>query len=106
MAEKWTNTSADPSSGAMKPYPLSALNDLTVPSAMYFSCRDDHSGCTCVHPWVFRDRQPAGKTWPCTRGARCTKFAGAGTHDEFRLQPPPIKHHAGHPASAHGATCG
>jgi hypothetical protein len=44
----------------------------------------------------YRDRQPAReeKTWPCTRGARCQKFAGAGTRNEFRLQPPPIKHHA------------
>ena len=34
-----------------------------------------------------------GRTWPCTRGARCQKFASAGTRNEFRLQPPPIKHH-------------
>src|ERR1700730_14845476 len=34
MAEKWTNTSAVPSSGAMKPKPLSALNHFTVPVAI------------------------------------------------------------------------
>lgn len=33
IAEKWTNTSAVPSSGAMKPKPLSALNHFTVPVA-------------------------------------------------------------------------
>ena len=48
-------------------------------------------------PPGYRDRQPAGKTWPCTRGVRCQKFAGAGTRNEFRLQPEPIKHHARHP---------
>src|SRR6266487_488650 len=47
---------------------------------------------------VARDRLPAGKTWPCTRGARCQKFAGASTRNEFLLQPLPIKHHACHPA--------
>src|SRR6185312_13523628 len=31
MAEKWTNASAPPSSGAMKPKPLASLNHLTVP---------------------------------------------------------------------------
>jgi hypothetical protein len=38
----------------------------------------------------YRDRQPAGKTWPCTRGARCQKSAGTSTRNEFRLQPAPI----------------
>ena len=51
----------------------------------------------------YRDRQPAGKTWPCTHGARCQKFAGAGTRNEFRLQPEPIKHHAWHQAGQPGA---
>src|SRR5579862_3391196 len=32
MAEKWTKTSGEPSSGVMKPYPLVELNHLTVPS--------------------------------------------------------------------------
>src|SRR3954452_8729464 len=34
MAEKCTKTSLPPSSGAMKPYPFSALDHLTVPEAM------------------------------------------------------------------------
>src|SRR5664279_1358026 len=34
IAEKCANTSAEPSSGAMKPKPLSPLNHLTVPVAM------------------------------------------------------------------------
>src|SRR5919106_733227 len=34
MAEKCANTSSLPSSGAMKPKPLSALNHLTVPVAI------------------------------------------------------------------------
>jgi len=38
MAEKCANTSALPSSGAMKPKPLSALNHLTVPVVVtYYS---------------------------------------------------------------------
>src|SRR5579872_1508897 len=34
MAEKCTNTSADPSSGVRNPYPFVALNHFTVPSAI------------------------------------------------------------------------
>src|SRR5690606_20483085 len=34
MAEKWTNTSSLPSSGAMKPKPLASLNHFTVPKLM------------------------------------------------------------------------
>src|SRR5690242_11831328 len=34
MAEKWAKTSLPPSSGVMKPKPLSALNHLTVPVAI------------------------------------------------------------------------
>src|SRR3982750_4281800 len=34
MAEKWTNTSFDPSSGVMNPKPLVPLNHFTTPSAM------------------------------------------------------------------------
>src|SRR5699024_3528377 len=37
MAEKWAKTSAEPSSGAMKPKPLSALNHFTVPVAIVAS---------------------------------------------------------------------
>jgi hypothetical protein len=52
-----------------------------------------------VHaPRVIATARVPGKTWPCTRGARGQKFASAGTRNEFRLQPPPIKHHAPHPA--------
>src|SRR5581483_9550518 len=36
MPEKWTKRSRPPSSGVMKPKPLSSLNHLTVPVAMYF----------------------------------------------------------------------
>src|SRR5947209_1580846 len=35
MPLKWTNRSRPPSSGVMKPKPLSSLNHLTVPVAMY-----------------------------------------------------------------------
>src|SRR5581483_9200545 len=35
MPEKWTKRSRPPSSGVMKPKPLSSLNHLTVPVAMY-----------------------------------------------------------------------
>jgi hypothetical protein len=73
------------------------LNHLTVPSDMYFSCETIVREARACAPG-YRDRQPAGKTWPCTCGVRCQKFAGAGTRNEFRLQPPPIKHHAWHPA--------
>jgi len=38
----------------------------------------------------YRDRQPAGKTRPCTRGARCQKFAGAGTRNEFDYNRHPL----------------
>ena len=48
-------------------------------------------------PRVIATASLPGKTWPCTRGARRQKFAGAGTRNEFRPQPPSIKHHAGHP---------
>ena len=34
MPEKWAKTSSEPSSGAMKPKPFSALNHFTVPVAM------------------------------------------------------------------------
>src|ERR1700754_5338625 len=34
IAEKWAKTSAPPSSGLMKPKPLSALNHFTVPVVM------------------------------------------------------------------------
>src|SRR5690606_6582494 len=37
IAEWWAKRSALPSSGAMKPYPLSALNHFTVPVVMCFS---------------------------------------------------------------------
>src|SRR4051794_28193420 len=37
MAEKWTKTSALPSSGVMKPKPFSPLNHFTVPCAMSLS---------------------------------------------------------------------
>src|SRR6187200_663728 len=37
IALKCAKTSAEPSSGAMKPKPLSALNHLTVPVAIFFS---------------------------------------------------------------------
>ena len=33
--EKWTKTSFDPSSGVIKPKPLSPLNHFTVPCAIY-----------------------------------------------------------------------
>src|SRR5437763_5234237 len=36
MPEKWTKRSRPPSSGVMKPKPLSSLNHLTVPVAMHF----------------------------------------------------------------------
>src|SRR5947209_2315925 len=36
MPVKWTNRSRPPSSGVMKPKPLSSLNHLTVPVAMNF----------------------------------------------------------------------
>src|SRR5690349_11745476 len=40
-AEMWTNTSAPPSSGWMKPKPLVSLNHFTVPVAIvYFPFRD------------------------------------------------------------------
>src|SRR4051794_30734744 len=35
MPEKWTNRSRPPSAGVMKPYPLSSLNHLTVPIAIW-----------------------------------------------------------------------
>src|SRR5947209_5137031 len=46
MPVKWTNRSRPPSSGVMKPKPLSSLNHLTVPVAMYSpSCNlYEHSG--------------------------------------------------------------
>src|SRR3989338_7214638 len=37
MAEWWTNTSLEPSSGVTNPYPFWSLNHLTVPRAMYNS---------------------------------------------------------------------
>src|SRR5947207_2156690 len=46
IAEKWAKTSSPPSSGLMKPKPLSALNHLTVPVAILLlsggRCRNPH----------------------------------------------------------------
>src|SRR4051812_47884227 len=36
MSDWWTNTSADPSSGAMNPKPFVALNHFTVPTVIAF----------------------------------------------------------------------
>src|SRR5258707_439195 len=52
MAEKWTNTSALPSSGAMKPKPLLELNHFTVPVAI------DLVPCLC--PTASIRREPSG----------------------------------------------
>src|SRR6266516_6926150 len=46
MAEKWTNTSAPPPSGEMKPKPFSLLNHFTVPCVIL------------VFPFVRRGRAP------------------------------------------------
>src|SRR5579871_144992 len=45
IAEWWTKTSAVPSSGAMKPKPLSALNHFTVPCAICLSPKTSPDPC-------------------------------------------------------------
>src|ERR1700730_8121127 len=106
MAEKWTNTSAVPSSGAMKPKPLSALNHFTVPVAISSSPLSAMPGATSPRrPRAYRvlapDRTPApvmvfrGASWPvmtfCTvppgqSGPRRWRPAAGGTMGENTVE--------------------
>src|SRR4051794_35206138 len=65
MSDWWTNTSLDPSSGAMKPKPLVALNHLTVPTAIVgFSFAEQHTQL---------EKSPTRSPCPATRpSGHCT----------------------------------
>src|SRR5688572_26496080 len=68
MALKCAKTSAEPSSGAMKPKPFSALNHLTVPVAILLFLL--FSGPLIAYPMRSTvDRGPGGSV-PPKRGAR------------------------------------
>src|SRR4051812_16915263 len=67
MAEKWTKTSALPSSGVMKPKPFSPLNHFTVPCAMFLSPHTvDHHGAP-PEGAPGRGQNPNSGSCPATR---------------------------------------
>src|SRR5258708_33693118 len=80
MAEKWTNTSAVPSSGAMKPKPLSALNHFTVPVAISSSPLSAMPHATSPH------RPRAYRSWLRNRAPT----PGHGLPEHQPLRPPNI----------------
>src|SRR5258707_11845617 len=86
IAEWWTKTSAVPSSGAMKPKPLSGLNHFTVPCAICaVSFKDELQAravarASCWLPAIGRkDPEPNGETPKLSK--KCGRL-----HDRLRRQ--------------------
>src|SRR3954451_2170600 len=82
MPLKWTNRSRPPSSGVMKPKPLSSLNHLTVPVPITDCPRLAPSGRDLPRPCPGQPIRT--RRWNATPGSASVEGGFAGSHFQER----------------------